>query len=220
MPLRIAAAFHGFLRTGASMWWVARRLRRAGWAEVLTPTFGYHLRSLDEHARIASEALQALVARYPEAELDLVTHSFGGVLARATLARPEAPRVRRLVMIGPPNQGAQAAALARSTFPVHRLGWDPLAQILPGAPAPLPVPPAEVGIIAGGLGHERGFNPWLGGDNDGTVRIDETHLPGEVDRVTVAVQHTVMLMSPMVLDHVVRFLDAGRFGADEGVVEG
>jgi triacylglycerol lipase len=211
VSLRVAAAFHGFLRTGASMWWVARRLRRDGWAEVITPTFGYHLRSLDEHAAYAAQELRALAERHPDATIDVVSHSFGGVLTRATLARPEAPKVRRIVMFCPPNQGAQVAALLRSSLPVHHLGWDPLAQLLPGAPSALPTPDAEVGIIAGGAGDERGFNPWLSGDNDGTVRVEETHLPGEVDHVHVAVQHSVMIMSPKVLDLMVAFLHDGRF---------
>lgn len=193
------------------MWWVARRLRRAGYEHVVMPTFGYHLRALDAHAEEGAIALRTLAEHWPGAEIDVVTHSFGGVLCRAALAQPMMPRVRRIVMLSPPNQGAMAAALARSTFPVHRLGWDPLGAILPGVPATLPAPPAEIGIIAGGTGTPRGLNPWLGGDNDGTVRVDETHLPGEVDRVLLPIQHTMLTISPTALDLVVRFLDTGRF---------
>lgn len=210
MPTRVAACFHGFLRTGASMWWAARRLRRAGYSDVVLPTFGYHLRPLDAHAAEAAAVLRGLAERYPDAELDLVTHSYGGILARATLARDDAPAVRRVVMLSPPNQGAAAAALVRDFVPVHKLGWDPLGQILPGVPSH-PAPPAEIGIVAGGLGTATGLNPLLGADNDGTVRVDETYLDGQKDHTVVPVHHSLLLLNPRTLDLVVEFLENGGF---------
>jgi hypothetical protein len=133
------------------------------------------------------------------------------VLARAALATGQAPPIRRVVMISPPNQGARMAEKWRRYLPVHRAGWDPLAQFRPGACSVYPSPPAEVGVLAGGLGHARGMNRWLGADNDGTVRVDEAALEGAADFLVIPVQHSWMLLSPRAVAQVTTFLETGRF---------
>ena len=209
---RVAVAFHGFLRTGAAMWWMARRLRATGFAEVLAPTFGYHLRGIEANAELAASAVRALAARNPEADLYLVSHSYGGVLARVAWAQHDLPPLRRGVLLAPPNRGAQAADLARGAIPVHRAGWDPLGQVRPGVPSHWPLPGPEIGILAGGTGSERGINPLLGADNDGTVRVDEAFHEDAVEFRVIAMHHSVILLSPRVLDRVVHFFDHGKFG--------
>lgn len=211
MPPRVAICFHGFLRSGAAMWWVARRLRAEGYAEVSTPTFGYHLRDIEANAAAAAAEVRALAERWPGAELHLVTHSYGGVLARVTWAQHELPSPTRSVLVSPPNQGAVAADLVRKVLPLHRTGWDPLGQVRPGVPARWPLPPGEVGILTGGTGTPRGMNPLLGDDNDGTVRVDEARHDGAVDFVVVPVHHSLTILSPAVLDRIVGFLAVGRF---------
>lgn len=210
MP-RVAALLHGFLRTGASMLWVGRALRAAGWADTLAPTFGYQFRPLDAHAERAARMLAAFVDRHPGAELDVVTHSYGGVLARAALAHPACPPVRRLVMLAPPNQGAQWAHQIRARVPLHLTGWDPLQQFLPGVPMRHPVPPAEFGILAGGLGTPRGYNPFLDGDNDGTVTVEEARLDGAADFHVVPIHHSLLPVHPDALGQVRAFLERGAF---------
>lgn len=209
---RVAVAFHGFMRSGAAMWWLGRRLKAAGFAEMVAPTLGYHLRGVEPNAELAAAAVRALVARHPGAELYLVTHSFGGVLARVAWAQHELPPLRRGVMLAPPNRGSHAADLARGALPVHRAGWDPFGQMLPGVPSHWPLPPGEIGILTGGTGTERGLNPLLGGDNDGTVRVEEARHEDAVEFRVVPTHHSLLLIAPRVLDRVVHFLDHGRFG--------
>lgn len=193
------------------MHWAGERLRKEGYRSVHAPTFAYHTADLDHHAAHAAKVMARVAERHPDAELDVVTHSYGGVLARAALTRPEAPRVRRLVMLSPPNQGASWAAMVRKALPLHVLGWDPLAQFHPERIAPRPVPEAEIGVLTGGLGHARGFNPLLGADNDGTVRVDEAYLPGANDFRVLPIHHSFMPLSARALDDVVHFLERGRF---------
>lgn len=213
MP-RVAACFHGFLRTGASMWLVARSLRRAGYRAVALPTFGYHVQPLEHHAEQAAAVLEALAERHPEATFDVVTHSYGGVLARAALARLDRARVRRVVMLSPPNQGARLAAHVRAALPVHRLGWDPLHQLTPGVPDRLPRPRgAEIGVLTGGTGG-RGYAPWLGADNDGKVCVDEARLPDLADFHVIPVRHAGMPFSSASHAQILAFLERGRFERD------
>ncbi|MBI4815707.1 MAG: alpha/beta fold hydrolase [Deltaproteobacteria bacterium] len=205
---RAALCLHGFLRTGLSMVPMARALVRGGWAEAKTPTFAYQHRALEDVAREVRELAKSLADKHGSS-IDLVTHSFGGVVARAAL--PDLP-ARRIVMLSPPNQGAELAELVRNALPLHRLGWDPLAPMLPGAPAEHPSGPAEIGILTGGRGDDRGFNPLLDGDNDGKVRIVEAMLEGAKDFRVLQVRHPFIMMSPKVHSLVLRFLEAGTFG--------
>ncbi|HLT36852.1 MAG TPA: hypothetical protein VK034_11210, partial [Enhygromyxa sp.] len=92
---------HGALRSPIGMLPTARFLARHG---LDARPFGYHTRrlTLDEHAaRLEAEIHEWLADRRP-AVLGLLTHSMGGLVARALLARPSlhelAPR-QRLVML-------------------------------------------------------------------------------------------------------------------------
>ena len=208
---RVAALFHGFLRTGASMLWLGRSLRAAGYTATIAPTFGYHLGRLDTHGDRAAALLARFAEAHPDAELDVVTHSYGGVLARLALAHPDAPPVRRLVMLGPPNQGAQWAQQIRDRVPFHQMGWDPLQQFLPGVPAHRPLPPTTYGILAGGRGTTRGYNPFLEGDNDGTVTVEEARLEGAVDFHVIDVHHSLLPLHRESLRQVQAFLEEGQF---------
>ncbi len=187
-------------------------LQRHGYAQVACPTFRYELRSIDALGAAAARVLAEVSAAWGDARVDVVTHSMGGLVRRAALRH--GPPVRRAVMLAPPNQGAQAAALARQALPVHRLGWDPLAPLLPGRPDALPAPtehPVEIGVLTGGTGDTGGYSSLLEGDNDGKVRVAEAHLPGATDFEVVAAGHTLVMARPEVLRRVRCFLDHGRF---------
>ena len=117
-------------------------------------------------------------------------------------------------MLSPPNAGAERAQQMRTLIPIHRLGWDPLAPLLPGAPDRLPTvsEALEVGVLTGARGEGgRGYFPWLGADNDGKVRVDEAPLEGACDFQIVKAHHTFIMRQPLVLDLVVRFLRTGCF---------
>lgn len=210
MADRVALCLHGFLRTGASMLPVRVRLRREGWAQVDTPSWRYELSDLEALGERAAALVFELSERSGGQPVDIVTHSMGGLVARAALRH--APPVGRIVMLAPPNRGARMAAAMRQLVPVHHLGWDPLAPLQPGAPDTLPDGRhVEIGVLTGGLGHRRGYNPLLGEDNDGKVRIDEARLDGAADFLVLPAHHSLVMAWPSVLDHVVRFLRVGRF---------
>lgn len=190
------------------MFSMARALRRAGYGHVCAPTLAYHLRSLEE----LSERLLTTIEGLPgqgDGLVDFVTHSYGGILARSVLDRAS---VRRVVMLSPPNQGAELAERIRERLPVHKLGWDPLAQLLPGVPAKVGgTRGAEIGILTGGLGEQTGFNRALSGDNDGKVRVDEARLEGAKDFRVLPVRHPFIMMAKEVQRLTIGFLTEGHF---------
>lgn len=190
---------------------LARRLKASGWAEVRCPTFHYQVGPFTAHAARAAEIIRALSEDHDGAPVDVVTHSMGGLLLRGALVH-EVP-LRRVVMLAPPNQGAELAAQVRRILPVHTLGWDPLAPLLPGVPMGLPLPgkPIELGILTGGTGTDAGYSSLITGDNDGKVGVEEARLAGATEFRVVPVRHPWIMFAPSVLDLVLCFLLHGRF---------
>jgi pimeloyl-ACP methyl ester carboxylesterase len=207
---------HGLGEGRRSMRPLVDSLRRNLDATVLS--FGYASTSagIEDHGR----ALSAVVAGLPAAdEVSFVGHSLGNLVVRRWmgLAREgELSRVRRMVMLGPPNQGSE---LARA---MARLG--PLASLSNGAARELVldwnrvsrqlvVPPCPFGIVAGGKGDDRGYSLLLPGDDDAVVRVDETRLPGAGDFLLLPVHHAAMMRHPAVQQATASFLETGRFDA-------
>ena len=211
MADRLAVCLHGLLRTGRSMGPMRSALLAQGYRAVDAPTLQYAVGPIEEHARRAAAAIHDLSRRNGGAPVDVVTHSMGGIVLRAALDQ-DLP-VRRVVMLSPPNQGAELAAGVRAALPVHHLGWDPLGPLLPGVPTLLPPgrSPVEIGILTGGTGDVRGYAPWLTGDNDGKVRVVEAALDGATDFRVVPFRHTFILARPHVVALVLSFLETGRF---------
>jgi triacylglycerol lipase len=206
-----ALCLHGFLRTGLSMLPMGRHLQAQGYARVPCPTVVYQAAPLARHAATMSERARRLAAEQGVPRVDLVTHSMGGLLARAMLAQG-AP-IRRIVMLAPPNRGAWMAEQARRLLPLHLLGWDPLQPLLPGAPGALPQGAAdvEIGILTGGRGDDRGMWPFVPGDNDGRVRVEEAALEGARELRVLPYGHATIMLRAEVMRLVTGFLKEGRF---------
>lgn len=178
-------------------------------------------RSLDEHAQSLARVLDNLEGID---EIHFVCHSLGNLVVRrylgeASLPMPRwqtDPRIERMVMLGPPNNGAELARLFKDnklfglvTGPSGKelgLTWDEAEQRLA-------TPAFEFGIIAGGLGSERGSNPLVHGDDDLIVAVDETRLPGARDFLIVPCWHGTMLRNERVCACTLRFLTDGYFVA-------
>jgi len=70
---------------------------------------------ITDSARLLAGELTALAERCPDRSVSLVTHSMGGLVARAVIEDPrlDPGNVQRLIMVSPPNHGS---ALARFGF--------------------------------------------------------------------------------------------------------
>jgi hypothetical protein len=118
-----------------------------------------------------------------------------------------------MVMIGVPNLGADLASTLQHNW-AYKLLIGPAGQQLvaeaDGFAKQLPTPEFEFAIIAGERGTEAGYNPLIPGDDDGTVSVACTRLPGADDFVTIRTIHHQLTRSPDSLDYTVRFLREGR----------
>jgi pimeloyl-ACP methyl ester carboxylesterase len=200
---------HGALRSPIGMRPTARILARHG---LDARAFGYSARrrSLEEQAAQLELEIREWLAERRPAVIGLLTHSMGGLVARALLARASmrelAPK-QRLVMLAPPNRGAVLAERNRDFAPFHWVYGKAAAELQPPRVAELPAPPAscETLILVGGTGDGRGYNPTIDGDDDGVVASKETALPG-LEPEFVGGVHSTLQWRPDVLDRAARFL--------------
>lgn len=148
----------------------------------------------------------------------------GNIVVRRYLAmqlgegKPLDARIKRMVMLGPPNHGSEVASAMAGTalFGVvfgpsgQQLGrrWDQLAP-------ELATPSFEFGVIAGGLSDGKGFNPLQPGDDDGLVTVESARLPGAADFIVVPVLHGLLMENDPVLEYTLRFLKEGCFVAPD-----
>jgi pimeloyl-ACP methyl ester carboxylesterase len=222
---RAVVLLHGLGRTRGSMRSLAKYLKQKGDVTVLR--FGYPSTraGIDKHA----QALASVIAHLDGIdEIDLVAHSLGNLVIRRYLAQAAEsaaghadPRIHRIVMLTPPNQGSRRGSLwdeSKWFGGLYRtvLG-DSGKQVASDweATAPrLATPCCEFGIIAGGRGDDRGWHDRLPGDDDGTVAVSETLLAGARDFRVVPVRHTFIADDPRVQEYVERFLEHGFFVSD------
>ncbi len=202
---------HGLARSEQSMAPLAEALATAGYHTV---NLGYPSReqTVEELARAAIEP--ALLQCGADREVSFVTHSLGGILVRHYLKTVVVPKLQRVVMLGPPNQGSEV---------VDKLGVFPGFEWLNG-PAGLQLGTGEtslprrlgpvtypVGVIAG----NRTFNPILSqmlpDPDDGKVSVASTRVDGMTDHLELPVTHTFMMRNKEVIRQVLAFLDTGRF---------
>jgi pimeloyl-ACP methyl ester carboxylesterase len=86
---------------------------------------GFDVACLDYDWRLGLDVLGAQLAQRiqsdPHAHVHLVAHSMGGLVSRAALAFPCSIKVKQVVLLGSPNEGAFAGVQAvRGTYPVVR----------------------------------------------------------------------------------------------------
>lgn len=205
---RRVVLLHGLWMPGASMHWLAHQLRAHGFAP---ETFAYHSVA-DGPDRAVPRLVELLQGGEP---VDIVAHSLGGLIALQALCDTPGLPVGRVVCLGSPLTGSGAAT--------GMLRWAPAASLLGRSAALLQqgIPcwqgRAEVGVIAGRVGHGLGaLFAGFDGEHDGTVAVAETRLEGIDDHVVVDASHTGLLFSPAAAAQAIAFLRDGHFRAATG----
>jgi pimeloyl-ACP methyl ester carboxylesterase len=220
-PMRGPAviALHGLFRSQTSMRRLCGYLRSEGGYTVFNVCYPTTRGSLAEHAARLARLIDGLEGID---EINFVAHSLGNLVIRHYLADRASQdaasthnrRIRRMVMLGPPNQGARLAE-AFATVPLfHWVAGASASQLASGwdaLQAKLATPGCEFGIIAGGRGTPTGFNPWLGEDNDMVVSVPSTRLAGAADFAVLPVLHALMMENTKVREYTLRFFQHGYF---------
>ena len=211
---------HGIGRGASSMGRLERALRNAGYRTLNLdyPARRRDLSALAAHVQAASSRWTAGV----DDRVHLVTHSMGGLVARAFITRHRPGKLGRVVMLALPNQGSEIADLLER-IPLYKRIYGPagaqlttrrsedLASVLGPVDYPL-------GVIAG----DRSIDPlgwaFLPKPNDGKVTVAHTKVDGMTDHITLPATHSLIMRNAAVIAACLVFLRDGRFARSDGPV--
>ncbi len=204
---------HGLGRSDKSVSKLRQHFEKAGYYTIAM-NYPSLRASVQENAEYLHQVIESLDGID---KVHLVGFSMGGIVTRQCLGDHEVPRLGRVVFIGSPHHGAELATMLKDNW-AFKTFVGPAGQELATAPhglaAKLPTPRCEFGIIAGYRGIEEGYNPWIPGDDDGTVSLESTRLPGATDFLTVKALHPSLLHTPSVFEATQHFLEQGRFNSE------
>lgn len=220
-PMRGKAVIvlHGLVRSRQASVGMCNYLREQGDYLVVNVSYASTRERVERHAMSLASVIDNLG---PEVtEINFVAHSLGNLVIRHYLGdqlaaedRQPDPRINRIVMLAPPNNGSQFAVRFTENK-IFQTIWGAsglqLAKDWKALEKRLATPSQEFGIIAGGRGRDNGSNPILTGDDDFVVTIEETRLPGAEDFVVLPVLHSLIMDDPKTREYTLRFLWHGYF---------
>lgn len=208
---------HGLTRSRSSMMPLCKYLEKHGGYTTFNISYASSRNGIGRHA----ECLNRLIHNLDGIEeIHFVAHSLGNIVIRYYLGNHRGPdkrpdkRIKRIVMLGPPNQGSAIARRMKENV-VFKTVWgasgQELAEDWDELEPHLAIPNVEFGIIAGGKGNDKGMNPLIKGDDDLVVAVKETRLAGARDFTIVPVIHTNLMKDETVMRYTLRFLQQGHF---------
>ena len=205
---------HGLGRTSGSMRLLGLRFERAGYRTncIRYPSTRFGLQTIAAHLEPKVRDFSGTVA----GDVHFVTHSLGGLAARALLTRYRPANLGRVVMLAPPNGGSEwADALQRYRLASLMLG--PASEHLVtqrSAAAEQCFGPVDypLGIVAGDRPLDKVFAPRLmRGPHDGKVSVASTRVDGMADHIVLPTGHPLMPFHPKVAQQAIAFLRDGQF---------
>lgn len=209
---------HGLIRSRDIMAGIGEYLEKEGDYTWLNVGYASTRRPLDEHAASLAKVIDHLGDGITE--VHLVCHSLGNLVVRRYLGEAAADeprwkvdgRLKRMVMLGPPNHGAKMAVLFKDNRLFDVLigpSGKQLAANFDEVEKKLAVPKFEFAIIAGTKKGSSVENPLLDGEDDLIVSVAETKLAGACDFLVVPCSHGNMMDDAFVRRSVRRFLEEG-----------
>ena len=200
---------HGIIRSSKSFDKMRDRLEAEGYH-----VFGFDYPSTRIEIGDSADYLHQCISSLEGIEeINLAVHSMGGLVTRAYLAEHRDKRLKRLVMMGVPNNGARMADKLKRNL-MFRAIFGPAGQQLvshqDGLIPKLPIPELEFAIIAGGKKDMKGYNPLLPGDDDGIVSVASSRLPGAVDFIVIRCLHSFLIGNDEAVECTIRFFRDGQ----------
>jgi pimeloyl-ACP methyl ester carboxylesterase len=214
---------HGLFRTRSAMTALCKSVNDTGGYSTFCMGYPTTRGSVDSHARSLDSVVRSLDGM---TEINFVAHSLGNLVVRHWLKNlhdekrtlPKGQSFGRMVMLAPPNQqpelatklirGAVANFVAGPSAKALATGWEDLSP-------KLATPHFEFGILAGGKGDDKGYNPLIPGDDDAVVTVESTRLPGARDFRVLPVLHTFFMDDKRAQELTLRFLNHGHFESED-----
>jgi len=213
MSGKAVVLLHGIMRSAKSFNSFKRELEKQGYL-VFSVDYPSTQITIEQAAADLQRVLQSLEGIE---QISLIGHSMGGLVIRAWFQDHQDTRIDKVIMLGTPNQGAEMAEALKNFLPFQWIlgkAGQQLATNEENSPRKLPAPSVPCGIIAGGRGEQtNGYNPWLPGDDDGTVTIASAHLEGEADFLRLPCLHMFLMRDKKAIKAALQFLETGQFPA-------
>ncbi len=213
---KVVILLHGLMRSRSSLSSLETYLAENGHYQTINFQYASSRQDIAHHAA----ALDTLIGRLgPDVtEIDFVAHRLGNIVVRRYLydlatCHTMDPRFKRMVMLGPPNQGSQWAVTLRDTLlfkTITGVSGQQLGKQWATIKPNLATPSFEFGIVSGGGEQVNRFEQWMfSGPSDYTVSVEETLLPGAADQITLPVLHGTMMNDPAAQQCTLQFLQHG-----------
>ena len=215
---RVIVLIHGLIRSANSMSALAPPIRASLDAEVVFFEYASTRAPIEAHAAALSEVVEGFPI---DVEFDFVGHSLGNIVVRQVLGdwqragrKDLLERVKHVIMLGPPNQGA---SIARQLSKLKLYEWImgqggmQLGSQWEEFESQLAIPSCPFGIIAGRLPDSILKNPLVDGESDFVVSVEETKLAGATDFLEVPQIHSFLMDDDTVQSAVVNFLNYQSF---------
>jgi len=216
---RVVVLLHGLGRSHESMSSLGQYLADNHDFQIINFQYASSRASVQQHAADLGSVLRHLG---PEVtEIHFVGHSLGNLVVRSYVHQRTSdasstgvdPRIQRMVMLGPPNQGSKVARRLAGNLVFEAfagVSGRQLSRTWGDLEAALATPPFSFAIIAGGSEspnrlEERIFE----GPSDFTVSVQETELVGAADSLTLPVLHGWVMHDDQVQQAVANFLSYG-----------
>jgi len=208
---------HGFASNPLVMIKLEEGLKKSGFT---VKNYGYN--SFYTDLDTLGYNLYREIAALPEDSVSFVTHSMGALVVRSMYnfldTTGRFPHVTRMVMLAPPNKGAEIADFFSSNSLLNTLLGPNLAKMRTDSSSyanHLPLPYlGETGVIIGIGKKGLWFNNNIHENSDGYLTPKRTVLGIEKDIAIVKEEHTLVTFKTNILNLTSRFLKSGSFSED------
>jgi len=201
-PRDSVVLLHGLFATRRSMRKLETRINEMGY-RVLNWGYPTWLRSTEQNVRRLLPQLEILQNDPSVRTINFVTHSMGGILARCALHLGGDAKVKRLVMLAPPNRGSHLTRISLGPFAWCLPAIAELSESPSGLPNRLEIASqeascqVEIGVIAA--------------SRDFIVPVANTKISNQRDHCVLRTSHFRLPNHEMAVRYVLSFLQSGSF---------
>lgn len=210
---------HGLARSASSMETMQLNLENEGYfvSNVDYPSRKFPVEKLSS---LAVESGLKECAENKANPINFVTHSLGGILVRHYLQHIKPKNIKRVVMLGPPNQGSEVVDNFKN-IPGYTLINGPAGMQLGtdsnSIPNKLGPVNFELGVIAGTQSINLILSSYLPNPDDGKVSVKSTKVAGMCDFIAMPTSHPFMMKNKDVIKQAIHFLKSGKFEKQQEV---
>lgn len=206
----VVVLLHGLWRGWRAMQPLARALENEGYStlNIPYPSSRLPIGTLANHVRTHIEKLPS------DQPVNFITHSLGGILARAILSDNPSWETGKVIMLAPPHGGSEIVDWSKH-HPLLHLALGPAGRSLgtDGAPSTLPFLPqgTDAAVIMGNRCSIPIFKGLLGDQNDGIVSAERGRIDGLKGFTVIDADHTFIQMHPETIRLSLQFLKDGTW---------